>query len=201
MRLPTIWPPTWARWKNFPATDVSGLNLEIHPMRQSSTVRVLSLAVLGVVTVVAASGCHRGTRGDYALAPEMRPLEVPPDLTVPNASGATGVPALASTSSKPAPASQATVAASQSGFTVSGSRDEVFNKVGEALGTIEGVNIASRAQLLGSYDVGYEGSNFLVRVVASEAGAYISAVDPRGMPATDAAAIKLIAALKAKLAG
>ncbi|MBR7559524.1 hypothetical protein KC218_23535, partial [Mycobacterium tuberculosis] len=65
---------------------------------------------------------------------------------------------------------------------------------------VEGVTIASRAQLLGSYDVAYEGSNFLVRVVAVDAGAYISAVDPRGLPATAEAPVKLIAALKAKLA-
>ena len=171
-------------------------------MRQTSTVRVVSLVLLGIVTAVATSGCFfkRGARGDYALAPEARPLEVPPDLNLPNTSGASVVPALAS-SNKPAAASPANAAASHSGFTVSGSRDEVFGKVGEALAGVEGLTIASRAQLLGSYDVAYEGSNFLVRVVAVDAGAYVSAVDPRGMPATDAAATKLIAALKAKLAG
>lgn len=171
-------------------------------MRQTSTVRVVSLVLLGIVTAVATSGCFfkRGARGDYALAPEARPLEVPPDLNLPNTSGASVVPALAS-SNKPVAASPANAAASHSGFTVSGSRDEVFGKVGEALAGVEGLTIASRAQLLGSYDVAYEGSNFLVRVVAVDAGAYVSAVDPRGMPATDAAATKLIAALKAKLAG
>ena len=171
-------------------------------MRQTSTVRVFSLVLLGVVTAVATSGCFfkRGARGDYALAPEARPLEVPPDLNLPSTAGSAPIPALAS-AAKPAAASVATVASSQSGFTVSGSRDEVFGKVGEALAGVDGLTIASRAQLLGSYDVAYEGSNFLVRVVAVDAGAYVSAVDPRGMPATDAAATKLIAALKAKLAG
>jgi len=163
-------------------------------MRQTSTVRVFSLLVLGVVTAVATSGCFfkRGARGDYALAPEARPLEVPPDLNLPNTSGATAIPALAS-ATKPA--------AAANGFTVSGSRDEVFGKVGDALAGVEGLTIASRAQLLGSYDVAYEGSNFLVRVVATDAGAYVSAVDPRGLPATDAAATKLVAALKTKLGG
>ncbi len=171
-------------------------------MRQTSTVRVFSLVLLGVVTAVATSGCFfkRGARGDYALAPEARPLEVPPDLNLPNTAGSAPIPALAS-AAKPAPASAATVASSQSGFTVRGGRDEVFGKVGDALAGVEGLTIASRAQLLGSYDVAYEGSNFLVRVVAVDAGAYVSAVDPRGMPATDAAATKLIAALKATLAG
>lgn len=160
-------------------------------MRHSrSAVRALSLALLAIATTVTATGCFkRGARGDYALAPEMRPLEVPPDLTLPNTAGASQVPALAS-AARPA----------QGGFTASGSRDEVFGKVGDALATVEGVTIASRAQLLGSYDVAYEGSNFLVRVVGVDAGAYVSAVDPRGLPATDPAAIKLLGALKAKLA-
>lgn len=168
-------------------------------MRHSrSAVRALSLALLAIATTVAATGCfHRGARGDYALAPEMRPLEVPPDLNLPNTAGASQVPALAS-AARPAQAAAAQPA--QGGFTVKGSRDEVFGKVGEALATVEGVTIASRAQLLGSYDVAYEGSNFLVRVVGVDAGAYVSAVDPRGLPATDPAAIKLLEALKAKLA-
>ena len=166
-------------------------------MRHSRTaVRVLSLALLAVATTVTATGCHRGARGDYALAPEMRPLEVPPDLNLPNTAGASQVPALASATR---PAAQA--APAQGGFTVGGSRDEVFGKVGTALEAIDGVTIASRAQLLGSYDVAYEGSNFLVRVVAVDAGAYVSAVDPRGIPATDAAAVRLVDALKARLGG
>jgi hypothetical protein len=71
--------------------------------------------------------------------------------------------------------------------------------VGEALSKIEGLSIASRAQLLGVYDVAYEGSNFLVRVSAVDAGVYVSAVDPRGQPATGEAPTKAIAALKAAL--
>ncbi len=167
-------------------------------MRHSpSAVRTISLLLLAVATV-ATTGCFfkRGARGDYALAPEMRPLEVPPDLNLPNTAGAAQVPALAS-AARPAPQA----APAQGGFTVAGSRDDVFAKVGDALAAIDGVTIASRAQLLGSYDIAYEGSNFLVRVVAVDAGVYVSAVDPRGLPATDAAALKLMDALKARLGG
>ena len=168
-------------------------------MRHSNTaVRTLSLALLALATTVAVTGCHRGARGDYALAPEMRPLEVPPDLTLPNTAGASQVPALASAAR---PAQPAAAQPAQGGFTVSGSRDEVFGKVGDALATVDGVTIASRAQLLGTYDVSYEGASFLVRVSAVDAGAYVSAVDPRGLPATGAAPTKLLAALKAKLGG
>ncbi|AOD15169.1 hypothetical protein VB151_01255 [Xanthomonas fragariae] len=164
-----------------------------------SPVRVLSLALLATATVAATSGCswfHKGARGDYALAPEARPLEVPPDLNLPDTSGAMKVPTLASTTQQN---TSAPSASANSGFTVPGERDEVFTKVGAALADIAGLTIASKAQMLGSYDVTYEGSSFLVRVVKTDAGSYVSAVDPRGMPATAAAPLAVITALKGKL--
>ncbi|MEJ1098672.1 MULTISPECIES: hypothetical protein [unclassified Pseudoxanthomonas] len=175
-------------------------------MRFSSSLsRSLALALLAV-SVAGLSGCKwfkKGAKGDYALSPETRPLEVPPDLNLPSTSGAMQIPAAGgqATAATPSASASAAAPAASGGFNVAGSRDEVFAKVGDALGSIEGVNIASRAQLLGTYDVAYEGSNFLVRVVGVEAGAYVSAVDPRGLPATGEAPTKLMAALKAKLGG
>lgn len=158
----------------------------------SSLVRPLALVLL-VVSVAGCSWFKKGAKGDYALAPEARPLEVPPDLNLPNTSGAMQVPAAGQVGPAAAPAA--------GGFNVAGSRDEAFTRVGEALAGVEGVTVASRAQLLGTYDVSYEGASFLVRVSAVETGAYVSAVDPRGLPATSPAAVKLLAALKAKLGG
>lgn len=151
----------------------------------------LAIAVLGV------TGCKWFRKGnpDYAMSAETRPLEVPPDLNLPNTAGAMKLPPVGGQV-----AATQSAAASATGFNVAGPRDEVFAKVGEALAGVEGLTIASRAQLLGSYDVNYEGSNFLVRVVGVEAGSYVSAVDPRGLPAAGSAP-KLIAALKAKLGG
>ena len=162
----------------------------------SSFLRPLALATLAIA-VLGVSGCKWFRKGnpDYALSAETRPLEVPPDLNLPNTAGAMKLPAVGT-----APTASQTAAASATGFNVPGTREEVFAKVGDALGGIEGLTIASKAQLLGSYDVAYEGSNFLVRVVGVEAGAYVSAVDPRGLPAAGSAP-KLIAALKAKLGG
>ncbi len=169
-----------------------------HPVRSA---RVLPLIAL----VVAASGCswfHKDARGDYALPAESRPLEVPPDLNLPDTSGAMKVPTLASaTQPANAPSAAAQQAATKSGFVIKGDRDAVFSAVGDALADIQGLTIASRAQLLGSYDVSYEGNNFLVRVVPTDGGTYVSAVDPRGLPATAEAPVKLIATLKAKLGG
>ena len=161
----------------------------------SSFLRPLALATLAIA-ILGVSGCKWFRKGnpDYAMSAETRPLEVPPDLNLPNTAGAMKLPP-ASTSL----VSQETATASATSFHVVGSRDEVFSKLGTALGAVEGVTIASRAPLLGTYDVSYEGSNFLVRVASVETGTYVSAVDPRGIPAAGAAPAKLIAQLKAAI--
>ena len=158
------------------------------PFLRPVALAALAIAVLGV------SGCKWFRKGnpDYATSAETRPLEVPPDLTLPNTAAAMKLPQTG------AQASPQGAVSSSTGFNVAGPRDDVFAKVGLALEGIDGLTIASRAQLLGSYDVNYEGASFLVRVVAVEAGSYVSAVDPRGLPAAGPAP-KLIAALKAKL--
>ncbi|REN01834.1 hypothetical protein DSI35_19405, partial [Mycobacterium tuberculosis] len=65
--------------------------------------------VLATATLIGTTGCFkRGAKGDYALAPEVRPLEVPPDLNVPAgqaAATAATSSSLASQASRPAPAS------------------------------------------------------------------------------------------------
>ena len=166
----------------------------------SSTLRPLSLAVLAVA-VLGVSGCKWFKKGspEYAMSEETRPLEVPPDLNLPSTAGAMKLPP--SVSASQVAASTPASPASTSSFHVAGSRDDVFNKLGVALGEVEGLTIASRAQLLGTYDVSYEGSNFLVRVAAVDTGTYVSAGDPRGIPSTGPAPTKLIATLKAKLGG
>ena len=168
------------------------------------TLRPLLFATV-VVIVTATSGCHLfGKRGNpYQQEASTRPLEVPPDLDRPNTEGAMQVPeagAQSVTRSSMTPAAQP-AQDTASGFTIAGDRDDVFNKVGTALAGTEGVSIASKAQLLGTYDVSYQGANFLVRVTKVDAGVYVSAVDPRGMPASGEAATKLIASLKTALGG
>lgn len=175
-------------------------------MRQPQThratvLRSLVLAV-AVVALLGASGCRmfKHKTDDYKMSAENRPLEVPPDLSMPDTQGAMELPGGQTTS---VTRSSMTTArpGSSSGFTVTGDTDATFTKVGEALAAIDGVTIASKAQLLGAYDVSYEGVDFLVRVTKVEAGSYVSAVDPRGTPATAAAPSKLIAALKAAIGG
>jgi uncharacterized lipoprotein len=172
-------------------------------MRHSvPSIRFLAVAALAVA-VLGASGCSWFRKGNdlYAQSPESRPLEVPPDLNLPDTAGAMKLPGDAtqsvSRSSMAAPAASA--APDNTGFTVQGERDAVFEKIGEVLASTEGVTIASKAQILGTYDIDYDGSQFLLRVTKVQAGAYVSAVDPRGMPASGEAPVKLVSALKAAL--
>ncbi|MBF6024338.1 hypothetical protein [Lysobacter niastensis] len=155
-----------------------------------------TLSRAGTVLLIAgmASGCswfHK-TNDLYAQAPEMRPLEVPPDLDQPSLASAVNIPQSAAS-----PGAQAGAV----GFTTTGTRDEVFARVGEALAAVDGLTIASSAEAMGVYDVNYEGSNFLVRVVGGAEGAYVSAVDPRGTPASGDAPRKLIDSLRTSFTG
>ena len=164
----------------------------------------LVLIASAAVLAVGVSGCHWFSKRDsaYQMSPESRPLEVPPDLDRPTAEGAVPAPEVGTQSVSRSEMSAATQApSSNSGFTIAGDRDDIFNKVGAALAGTQGLTIASKAQLLGTYDVNYQGSNFLIRVTKVDGGVYVSAVDPRGMPASSAAATQLVASLKASLGG
>jgi uncharacterized lipoprotein len=165
---------------------------------RSTTAFAKPAAALLAITLL--SGCHWFRSDNVFEGPEAsRPLEVPPDLDLPRTDGAMVPPGEGTTSVTRS--SMASAPAAASGFTVAGDRDGTFARVGEVLAATEGVAIASRAQVLGAYDVSYLGSNFLVRVSAVEGGAYVSAVDPRGVPAGGEAPSKLLAILKAALGG
>lgn len=170
-------------------------------MRNSpSILRIAAVAAIAFA-VLGTTGCKwfRKTNELYTQSPESRPLEVPPDLDRPSTEGAMALPPTPGSVTRSETGTAA--AAATTGFTVAGTRDEVFAKVGEALGATSGVTVASRAAILGTYDVSYEGSNFLVRTVPVEGGVNVSAVDPRGLPASGEAATKLVAALRAALGG
>lgn len=158
-----------------------------------------SRAVLAALVLAAAatSGCSWFRRGDglYAGPAESRPLEVPPDLDPATTAAATSAGSVTASGAR-----QAAGAPSALGFSVAGERDAIYGRVGEALGAIQGLTIASRAQLLGAYDVTYGGASFLVRVSPGESGVYVSAVDPRGLPATGDAPKQVIDALRTALA-
>lgn len=162
-------------------------------------IRLLAVALVAAA-VVGTSGCKWFRKGSelYAQSPESRPLEVPPDLDRPDTSSAMQLPDTGSVTRSAMPAAGS---AQPNGFAVAGDRDAVFARVGEVLAATEGLTVVNRAQLLGTYDVDYGDAKFLVRVTKTDTGAYVAAVDPRGLPAAGEPPQRLIAALKAALAG
>ncbi len=171
------------------------------PQSRPAAVRTalrIAIVLTVAVAVLGSSGCRWFSKDDpYAQSADTRPLELPPEFNaqeaeaIYNGTAATGSVTRSSVGSGGAP----TTAQAQ-GFTVSGDRATVFERVGAALAKVEGANIVSRAQLLSAFDIDFEGSKFLVRVSDVAGGSQVAAVDPRGLPAQGPAPAKLIAALK-----
>lgn len=163
----------------------------------NSLARPVGLAVLALA-ILGASGCSWFKRDNalYAQSPESRPLEVPPDLDRPRVDGGMDVPQATTSATR---SGMADAAASNVAFVVAGERDQVFARVGEVLAGAEGVVLNGNSQVLGTYDLAYGGSQFMVRVGAGQGGVVVSAVDPRGVAAAGEAPERLIAMLRASL--
>nr|MDQ3039078.1 hypothetical protein [Pseudomonadota bacterium] len=151
-------------------------------MRLSPRATRIANVCAAAVLITGVAGCSMfGKKSElYTLSGESRPLEVPPDLDRPSADRAMALPDTSSVSASGINSAVGSTAA-PIGFNASGERDAVFVRVGDVLAATDGVEIASKAQILGTYDVNYMGSKFLVRVTKVGNGAYISAVDPRGL--------------------
>lgn len=154
-----------------------------------------------LAAIVAGSGCSlfRG-KSPYDMSPESRPLEVPPDLTVPRTDGAMQIPQVRGAAPATAQAGAAAPAAvAAGGFAVEDSADNVWQRVGVSLGRIEGVEILNRAQVIGSYEVRYGGSDFLIRVQPEGQGSRVSATGADGRALTSGPAAELLGHLRGRL--
>ena len=171
-------------------------------MRRTPRVTMAAAPLAAILMVAGLSGCHWfGKKNDlYTQSAETRPLEVPPDLDRPAADRAMALPAAGGSVSASGMNNAGGGSAAPIGFNAAGDRDAVFAKVGQVLATIEGVKVVNKAEILGTYDLDYMGAKFLVRVTKAGDGAWVSAVDPRGLPPTGEAPAKLIGALKAAVA-
>ena len=159
---------------------------------RSRFTRTLLVALAALTLAGAGTGCHwLKQKTSYLSSKENQPLEVPPGLNLPDTSGATGLPVVNTASG--------TVAGSGTDLQVAGSATDVYPKVGTALESIEGVTIKGRAEALGSYDVSYQGQDFLIRVQDSNGGSRLMALSADGRILTGGAAAALMAAVKAKL--
>lgn len=162
----------------------------------TSTSRITRTLLLGAVVVAFASagtGCRWfKEKTNYLSSKEVQPLEVPPGLSLPDTSVATGVPAVNT-------ASGATRGGSATDINLAGSATDLYPKIGAALESISGVTIKGRSEALGSYDVNYQGADFLVRVQDSNGGSRLMALSPDGRFLTGGAAASLMTQVKAKL--
>lgn len=165
-------------------------------MRSRLPVAHSLLLVVMAVVLVSAGGCRWFKhKSSYAQSPENRPLEVPPDLDLPNTANATTLPPASGLGAKTGMGSPP----SEVGFVVNGAVADVYPRVGTALEGIDGVVISGRAAALGSYDVGYQGQNFLVRVEEVSGSTRVYAISVNGQFLRAGPASQLLAILKTKL--
>jgi uncharacterized lipoprotein len=165
----------------------------------NSTLRLPRSLLIGAVVVALAStsGCHWvkhkfSSKNDYSTSPESRPLEVPPDLNAPDTSNAMAIPSASGLSSSGA-------VTGEGGITVAGTASETWPKVGEILGSIDGVVLNGRAEALSSYDVSYQGQDFLIRIEDVSGKSHIIAISSNGQVLRAGPASVLLATLKSKL--
>lgn len=170
----------------------------------------LSLRPLIVATValsvVATSGCSWvrskwGNEAMYQGSVQNQPLEVPPGLDTPSTTGGVVIPdapAGAPVSTDVPSAGSASVAGIDS-FLLADSVGSSWRRIGIALGKIEGVTIANRAQLLNSYEVSYKGVSVLLRAEQVGEQTRVVALGQDGQPVRTGIATELLAILKARL--
>lgn len=164
-------------------------------LKSSLVRRALSAALL--VAIVSSAGCawFRGRSG-YENSPESRPLEVPPDLTLPTTDPAMQVPAVAGVAS---PGAVARGPVTGTSFIIADAPDSAWRRLGLALERIGGVTIDAREELLAVYNVRFEGESFLVKIAAEGEASRVSTVSSTGNEITTGAAGKLLALLKSRL--
>ena len=155
--------------------------------------RSLIWLTLAMVMVSATTGCSwLKKRVGYENSKQTVPLEIPPGLDAPSTNNALLVPNVDGTTAQ----GQAAVET----FTVSDSLESTWRRMGLALNRIDGVTVTGSAQALGSYDVKYQGLNYLIRAEnAGEASTRVTAFTSEGAAAANSPAGRLLGILKSRL--
>jgi len=167
-------------------------------MPLKSTQRPLVAALTLTVAAAALSGCG-WFRSEplYLESRQSRPLEVPPDLVLPASATALQIPPAAAGTPTPGEAPP-TAFGPSAAFEISDSAESAFRRVGLALGRIEDVS-ATPVAALNSFEVGFKGETFLVRLSAQGAVVRIDAIGPDGRPLGGGAADELLGLLRNRL--
>lgn len=150
---------------------------------------ILGAVVFALLSMPACSWM-RGKTG-YELSPEARPLEIPPEMNAPRSDTGLQVPQVGGSTPQAAAPSQA--------FTLADSAAGAYERVGIALGRIDGVSINERSQLLTVYTVSYEGETFLIRISPEGENARVAAASTEGRELSSGAGAKLLGLLRQRL--
>lgn len=154
--------------------------------------RSLIWLTLAVVMVSATTGCSwLKKRVGYQNSKQTNPLEIPPGLDAPSTNNALLVPNIEGTTAQ----GQASVET----FTVNDSLESTWKRMGLALNRIDGVTVTGSAQALGSYDVRYQGLNYLIRAENAGDTTRVTAFTSDGPAAANSPAGRLLGILKSRL--
>ena len=184
-------------------------------MTASPSFRPLLAIVVGAA-LLSQSGCvwlrtKFANTAVYEDSEQSHPLEMPPDLDVPNTSSGVAIPDVtpnpmtqgAPVSSAPgssAPQSAPVApSAPMDGFMLADTAEGAFRRIGVALTKIEGVVVGVGSPELGTHSVTFQGTPMLIRVEGSGDSTRVSAVGPDGARLSGGAAGQLLALLKARL--
>ena len=160
----------------------------------NSTPRLMRpLLVAAVAVALASTGACSWfkSKSTYTQSVENRPLEVPPDLDLPDTTAATALPTAGGQSSGRAAAGV--------DVSLSGSATDAYPRIGKVLEGINGLVINGKAEALGSYDVTYQGQNFLIRVMDSAGGSRMVALSPDGRVLKTGPAVELMKTIRSEL--
>lgn len=154
--------------------------------------RSLIWLTMAVVIVSATTGCSwLRKRVSYENSTQSSRLEMPPGLDAPSTNNALLVPTVDGA------AVQGDV--SLETFTVNDTQEGTWRRMGLALNRIEGVTITSSAQGLGSYDVRYQGMNYLIRAESAGEQTRVTAYTSEGQATANSPAGRLLGILKSRL--
>ena len=154
--------------------------------------RSLIWLTLAVVLVSMTTGCGwLKKRVGYQSSKQNNALEIPPGLDAPSTNNALIVPNVDGTTTQ----GQASVET----FTVNDGLESTWKRMGLALNRIEGVTVTGSAQALGSYDVRYQGLNYLIRAETAGEATRITAFTSEGQAAANSPASRLLGILKSRL--
>ena len=155
--------------------------------------RSLIWLTLAIIMVSATTGCSwLKKRVGYEDSKQLNRLEIPPGLDAPSTTNALLVPSVEGSTTVQGEAAVES-------FTVNDELQSTWRRMGLALNRIDGVTVTSSAQALGSYDVRYQGLNYLIRAESAGEATRISAFTSEGPAAANSPASRLLGILKSRL--